>query len=103
MLNACAFGSTEDQEELRLVFTHIDGADPDKEFSFGIRSNPDNVWEGACPPTLRLCLFASSDKLSSISGLRGPAESKPSPSCAPQLTRQCGACSHQLQPAGGGP
>lgn len=28
------------------MFTHIDPATPDREFSFGIRSTPQNVWEG---------------------------------------------------------
>lgn len=36
-----------DGEEVRLVFTHIDRAAPDREYSFGIRSSPQNVWEGA--------------------------------------------------------
>lgn len=41
--------NVEEKDDLRLVFTQVDPADPRREFSFSICSKPSDQWEGRFP------------------------------------------------------
>ena len=46
VLRSCATHADGDAEELRIVFTHIDAADPQRPFAFGVYVDNDDMYAG---------------------------------------------------------